>query len=135
MDVTLSWHGSFADAEVNRLHAEAFGTRVYADEEWPWRRLVEAHSLGWCIARSGEELVGFVNVLWDGLVHAWIQDVMVAASARGQQIGTRLVQAAADGARRAGCETLHVDFDDELRPFYYDACGFTPTNGGLLHLQ
>jgi hypothetical protein len=27
------------------------------------------------------------------------------------------------------------DFDDELRSFYYDACGFRPTNAGLIALQ
>lgn len=135
MAITVRWRGEFIDAEVNALHAEAFGTRVYSEEEWPWRRLVEAHSLGWCVARSGDELVGFANVVWDGLVHAWIQDVMVASSARGAGVGTALVRAAADGVRAAGCETLHVDFADDLRPFYYDACGFAPTNGGLLHLR
>jgi hypothetical protein len=41
---------------------------------------------------------------------------------------------ARDGARTAGCEWLHVDFDDDLRPFYFDACGFTPTNAGLIRL-
>jgi hypothetical protein len=45
-----------------------------------------------------------------------------------------VVATAAQGAREAGCEWLHVDFDDDLRPFYYDACGFTPTNAGLLRL-
>jgi hypothetical protein len=29
---------------------------------------------------------------------------------------------------------LHVDFDDHLRTFYYDACGFTPTNAGPIAL-
>lgn len=143
--ITVGWRAPFHDTEVNRLHAEAFGTRVYADDEWPWRRLVETHSLGWCVARwaptgssapagKGPDLLGFANVLWDGLVHAWIQDVMVASSARGAGVGTALVRAAADGARAAGCESLHVDFDDDLRAFYYDACGFTRTNGGLLAL-
>lgn len=27
-----------------------------------------------------------------------------------------------------------VDFEDDLRPFYLDACGFTPTTAGLLAL-
>jgi GNAT superfamily N-acetyltransferase len=97
--------------------------------------LTARHSLGWVVARRVGDVVGFVNVLWDGLVHAWIQDVMVATSARGNDIGTTLVARAADGARAAGCEWLHVDFDDELRPFYFDACGFRPTNAGLISLQ
>jgi len=39
-----------------------------------------------------------------------------------------------DGAKAAGCEYLHVDFEDHLSSFYYDACGFVPTNAGLLAL-
>jgi hypothetical protein len=32
------------------------------------------------------------------------------------------------------CEWLHVDFEDHLRAFYFDACGFEPTNAGLIGL-
>jgi GNAT superfamily N-acetyltransferase len=67
-------------------------------------------------------------------VHAWIQDVMVAERAGRRGVGTTLVRAAADGARAAGCEVLHVDFDDELTAFSIGACGFTPTRAGLLDL-
>jgi GNAT superfamily N-acetyltransferase len=132
--VIYQWRGDFASAEVNALHAEAFRTRVYDDSEWNWRELVLRHSLGWVAARDDGILVGFANVLWDGLAHAWLQDVMVAGAVRGRGIGTALVHAARDGARAAGCEYLHVDFDDGLRHFYYDACGFEPTNAGLLNL-
>jgi hypothetical protein len=45
-------------------------------------------------ARQGRELVGFVNVAWDGVVHAFVLDTMVA----------------------------------------FDACGFVPTNAGLIEL-
>ena len=86
-------------------------------------------------ARDGDRLVGFVNVLWDGLVHAWLQDTMVATEARGRRIGTELVARARDGAREAGCEWLHVDFDEDLEPFYLGACGFTATSAGLIELQ
>jgi GNAT superfamily N-acetyltransferase len=128
------WRGNFTNVEANRLHAEAFRTRVFSDDEWNWLDLVTSHSLGWVTARDGEELVGFINVLWDGLVHAWIQDTMVATSRRGLDIGTDLVAAARAGAKNAGCEWLHVDFDEHLKPFYFDACGFTPTTAGLIAL-
>jgi GNAT superfamily N-acetyltransferase len=134
MTLQTSWRGQFTNDEANRLHAGAFETRLYSAAEWDWQRLVQAHSLGWVIARSASELVGFVNVIWDGLVHAWIQDEIVASSARRGGIGRELIRVAAQGAREAGCEILHVDFDDHLRPFYFDACGFTPTNAGLLRL-
>jgi ribosomal protein S18 acetylase RimI-like enzyme len=132
--VTYEWCGAFTNREVNELHAEAFETRVFSESEWNWRELVSKHSLGWVTARQGEALVGFVNVIWDGLVHAWIQDVVVASHARRRGIGVALVTAAREGARAAGCEWLHVDFDDDLRSFYYDACGFVKTNAGVMHL-
>ena len=96
---------------------------------------VERHSLGWVCARDGAELVGFVNVAWDGVVHAFVLDTMVAAGARRHGVGTRLVEVAVERSRAAGCEWLHVDFEDHLRGFYFDACGFTPTNAGLIQLE
>lgn len=135
MTTAYEWRGTFTNQEINALHAEAFGTRVFDEPEWNWLELVHRHSLGWVIARDDTELAGFVNVLWDGLVHAWLQDTMVAAKARDRGIGTGLVARARDGAKAAGCEYLHVDFDDHLRPFYFGACGFAPTNAGLLSLD
>jgi GNAT superfamily N-acetyltransferase len=134
MTISYLWRGDVANAELNALHAEAFDTRVYDDEEWDWVRQLRDHSLGWVLARDGDTLVGFVNVLWDGLVHAWIQDTMVATSARHQGLATELVTRAITESRAAGCEWLHVDFEDHLRPFYLEACGFTPTNAGLIEL-
>lgn len=133
--IDIAWRGEFTNAEVNALHAEAFETRVFDESEWNWRDLCAQHSLGWVVARDGEGIVGFVNVLWDGLVHAWIQDVMTAGRAARQGVGSAVVAAARDGARAAGCEFLHVDFDDHLRDFYFGACGFSPTNAGLIVLQ
>jgi GNAT superfamily N-acetyltransferase len=132
--ITYRWRGDFTNAEINELHAEAFETRVFDEAEWNWMTLLGRHSLGWVVARDGGTLVGFVNVVWDGQVHAWLQDTMVAAGARHHGIGTELVALAVNESRAAGCEWLHVDFDDHLRPFYLEACGFTPTNAGLIEL-
>ena len=70
MPVNYEWRGDFTNQEVNVLHAEAFNTRMFDASEWDWVQLVQRHSLGWVVARDGADLVGFVNVLWDGLVHA-----------------------------------------------------------------
>jgi GNAT superfamily N-acetyltransferase len=134
-ETVFEWRGAFSNQEVNELHAEAFETRVFDESEWNWRELTAKHSLGWVTARRGEQLVGFVNVLWDGLVHAWIQDVMVASTARRERIGVRLVLAARDGAAKAGCDFLHVDFAEDMRRFYIDECGFTAVPGGLMRLR
>jgi len=137
VDVSINymWRGNFTNDEANQLHAEAFNTRVFDASEWDWVQLTSAHSLGWVTARDANTLVGFVNVISDGLVHAWLQDTMVAAAARGQGVGTRLVAEATNEARAAGYEWLHVDFDDHLRAFYFESCGFSPTNAGLIALS
>lgn len=129
--VTYEWRGLFASAEVSTLHAEAFRHPPRADD---WRAQVERHSLGWACARDGDDLAGFVNVAWDGGVHAFILDTVVAAGIRRQGIGTGLVALAAQEARRAGCEWLHVDFEEHLRPFYLHSCGFKPSDAGLIAL-
>jgi GNAT superfamily N-acetyltransferase len=134
MAIRYEWRGDFASAEANALHAECFDHPVLPDHEWDWKAQVDRHSLGWVCARNGDELVGFVNVAWDGTVHAFLLDTMVATRARRSGVGTRLVELAVDGARTAGCEWLHVDFDDHLRDFYFGACGFVPTNAGLIEL-
>ena len=135
MTITYEWRGELRNEELNSLHAEAFATRVFTSDEWNWHTLLARHSLGWVVARDGVVLVGFINVVWDGLAHAWLQDTMVASSAGRRGIGTELVAVARTNARQAGCEWLHVDFDDHLDSFYFDACGFTPTRAGLIALQ
>ena len=132
MTIDYVWRGTFGNDEFHVLHAEAFETRIFDDD---WVALTDRHSLGWVTATDDGQLVGFVNVIWDGLVHAWLQDTMVARSHRGKGIATQLVAISREHAAEAGCEWLHVDFDDELRPFYFEACGFKPTNAGLIALQ
>ena len=132
MPITYEWRGEFDNREVNELHAAAFDHRVL-DEDWNGQLI--GHSLGWVCARDSATLVGFVNVAWDGGVHAFVLDTMVSAQAGRQGVGTELVRLAVAAARAAACEWLHVDFEDHLRAFYFDACGFTPTNAGLIRLQ
>jgi ribosomal protein S18 acetylase RimI-like enzyme len=129
--VGYEWRGQFDSPELDALHAEAF---VHRETSLDWRSQVEGHSLGWVCARDEHGLVGFVNVPWDGASHAFIVDTIVAARARRQGIGTRLVVIAIEGARAAGCEWLHVDFEADLAPFYLEACGFEPTRAGLIRL-
>jgi hypothetical protein len=133
-NIHYDWRGAFSNAEIHALHAQAFQTRLYDESEWNWVDQCERYSLGWVVARHNGYFVGFANVLWDGLVHAFIEDVMVDATMRHRHIGVGLVHAARDGTKAAGCEFLHVGFEEGLRPFYIDACGFSPVLGGLMEL-
>ena len=94
---------------------------------------VLARSLAHVGAYDGETLVGFVNVAWDGGVHAFILDTCVDPGYRRQGIALRLVQQAADLAGQRGAEWLHVDFEPHLEGFYRQ-CGFGPRAAGLMRL-
>ncbi|GGX20458.1 GNAT family N-acetyltransferase [Streptomyces noursei] len=131
MAITYQWRGDVDNASLNALHADGFGSPVAQTD---WRTRLERHSLGWVCAREDGSLVGFVNVAWDGGVHAFLLDTVVARDRRSHGIGAGLVAIAAEQARAAQCAWLHVDFEDHLRAFYFDACGFTRTTAGLIAL-
>ena len=130
--VNYAWRDPFRSEEVEQLHAQCFDRPP--DFTWNWYAQVEQNSLGWVSARAGEELVGWVNVAWDGAGHAFILDTIVDPSFRRQGIATALVQEATKRAREADCEWLHVDFEEHLRSFYLAACGFSSTPAGVIRL-
>ena len=132
MQDIIEWRGEFANSELNSLHAECFDHRLLEDDWWSQ---VNRFSLGWSCVRRAGKLVGFVNVAWDGGVHAFVLDTMVTPSLRRNGLATAMVREAAERAKQAGCEWLHVDFDPDLRRFYFDACGFKPTDAGVIPLM
>lgn len=130
--VLLLWRGAFANDELNQLHAECFEHELLAHDWWAQ---VSAFSLGWVCARLDGRLVGFVNVAWDGGAHAFLLDTLVAEALRRRGLATRLIAMATDEARATSCEWLHVDFEPHLQDFYFKACGFRPTDAGLIALN
>ncbi|MGW0858856.1 GNAT family N-acetyltransferase [Streptomyces sp. NPDC002690] len=131
MTITYVWRDDFDDTALDALHAEGFGGSATGMD---WRARLERHSLGWVCARADGSLIGFVNVLWDGGSHAFLLDTVVARGHRSRGVGVTLVAIATDEARAAGCAWLHVDFEEHLRAFYVDACGFRVTAAGLIAL-
>ena len=131
-DPRFEWRGTFSSDELNALHAECFEHRLFDDDWW---KQVNTFSLGWVCMRVAGQLTGFVNVAWDGGVHAFLLDTMVAAPWRRQGHATRLVEEAVAQAKLSQCEWLHVDFDPHLRDFYAGACKFAPTDAGLIRLR
>jgi ribosomal protein S18 acetylase RimI-like enzyme len=120
------------DAELSALHAAAFEGELSVE---PWAERLERWALTWVGAFSNDQLVGFVQVCWDGGAHAFVLDTTVRPDHGRRGIGKQLVLTAAAEARAAGCEWLHVDFEPHLKAFYLEACGFRPTEAGLLKLR
>ena len=128
-EAVLAWRGPLTDDEMVDLVRSHGGSPVPG-----WWDSIRPHSLGWVTARAGGTLLGFVNVAWDGGDHAFLLDTKTRGDHQREGIGAMVVAAAAARARAAGCEWLHVDFRSELRSFYVGACGFRPTDAGLIHL-
>ena len=129
--ISQEWRGVFENGELRKLHTDGFRDDT-ASIDWLGR--LTRHSLGWVCARLDGDLVGFVNVAWDGGTHAFLLDTVVSSAIRHQGVGRALVTTAATQAKAAGCEWLHVDFEEHLSAFYVAACGFTETRAGLLAL-
>ncbi len=105
---------------------------------WPGHRdrdfaTALVRSLGYVCAFSGDQLVGFVNVAWDGYAHAFLLDPTVDPRYRRRGIGTELIQRAAALSRERGVEWLHVDYEPNLLEFYR-LCGFGSTSAGIMRL-
>ena len=130
-ELVLSWRGELSDAEMVEL-VDSYGGNSVAG----WWDLIRPHSFGWVTARDRDGLlVGFVNVVSDGCDHAFLIDTKTHGDYQRRGIGTRVVAQAAEQARSAGHEWLHVDFEPHLSSFYFDACGFEPTDAGLIRLR
>jgi GNAT superfamily N-acetyltransferase len=91
-------------------------------------------SLGYVCAFSGDVLVAFVNVAWDGGKHAFILDACVLPEFRLQGVASRIVRNAIELARAGGAEWIHVDYEEHLDAFY-KSCGFRSTLAGLIDLR
>jgi len=127
--VDLDWRAPLTDEELCELVASHGGAPVPG-----WWDRIRPHALGWVTARDGGELVGFVNVAWDGGDHAFLLDTKTRGDRQREGIATAVVARATQEARAAGCEWLHVDFRPALAPLYVGACGFRPTDAGVIHL-
>lgn len=129
--IRYEWRGEITDGEMVALVCSHGGNTAAG-----WWNRVRPHSLGWVVARTEDnQIAGFVNVAWDGADHAFLLDTKVRGDLQRQGIGTALVTTATGRAREAGCEWLHVDFEPHLRSFYFDSCGFDPTEAGLIRLR
>lgn len=132
MDVKYHVRFEIDDAQLSALHSRAFAEPLSVVA---WQQRLARHAVSWVGAFDGDELVGFVQLVWDGGQHAFLLDTIVDPAHQHSGIGRTLVSHAAGAARLAGCRWLHVDYEPHLEHFYLDVCGFRPTAAGLARLS
>lgn len=126
MELRIDPHPS--NGELNALWQAA-----WSDPDMRDFRPVLSRSLAHVGAYRDERLIGFVNVAWDGGIHALLLDTCVHPAFRHRGVATALVKAAKDCAQARGAHWLHVDFEPHLAEFYRN-CGFVPTSAGVIRL-
>lgn len=127
--ITLERRPSLSDDALNSLFQAAWDGR-------PTRRHqpILARSLTWIGAFEGDQLVGFVNLAWDGGAHTFLLDPTVHPRRQRQGIGRALVrEAIAVATETAGVAWVHVDYEPHLTGFY-ETIGFTATAAGVYQL-
>jgi GNAT superfamily N-acetyltransferase len=119
---------------TNESLNELFGVAWPEHSHRDFRPVLERSLAYICAYDANRHLIGFVNVAWDGGIHAFLLDTTVHPDWRRRGIGRNLVRHAEHFARESGMEWLHVDFDPPLRDFYL-GCGFQPTEAGLIGFE
>lgn len=127
-DIEYRLGAAVTDEQLNGLFSES----------WPnYRRAsfrsVLKEGLTYICAFRKEQLVGYVNIAWDGRSHAFVLDPTVHPLCRQQGIGRQLVMRGIAAAKEAGVEWVHVDFEPHLREFYRQ-CGFQASEAGVINV-
>ena len=130
IDSTISYRISppITNDALNALFGASWPDHAWSDFE-----PALSHSLAYICAYQQDRLIGFVNLAWDGGVHAFLLDTTVLPAFRRHGIGRELVIGAAQVARERAIEWLHVDYEPHLEAFYR-GCGFRHTEAGLMRL-
>ena len=129
-DITLLVCPNINESELHMLYGAAWPAH---DPEYNFLPILVRSPIYVC-AYSGERLVGWVYVAWDGGEHAFLLEPTVHPDWQHRGVGTAIVRRATEECRARGMEWLHVDYEERLAPFY-EACGFTHSAAGLIRLD
>lgn len=99
--------------------------KLYNDAEWfAYTKDLEVlqralkHSLEVISAWNGDELVGLIRAVGDGLTILYIQDVLVLGSYQNQGIATQLMQQMLDQYKHVRQKVLLTEDAPDVRHFY-----------------
>ncbi|WP_099355057.1 GNAT family N-acetyltransferase [Fredinandcohnia onubensis] len=119
---------------INREHLE----RLYNDVEWyAYTQDLEVlqqaleQSLEVVSAWDGEELVGLIRIIGDGLTIIYIQDILVLNAYQNQGIATQLMQQVLKKYKNVRQKVLLTEEAPDVRHFY-EKNGFQSCDNGSL---
>lgn len=121
--------GAIAFTETPREPDAMAAAQMLADAYWndvfDVQQIAEAHrgSSAWVVAHDATgQLVASARAISDGVKHAWIYDVIVAAELRGSGVGAALMRCLLNHPRVRGCAFVHLGTRDAQT--FYERLGF-----------
>jgi GNAT superfamily N-acetyltransferase len=93
--------------------------------------LILARSYAHYSIADDSHLIGFVNVISDGVADAFLVDLMVHPDFQHQGIGKALIAHAINDLKAEGIRCIQSIFAPELEPFY-QVCGFHIVKAGII---
>ena|SRR5690625_3958932 len=112
--------------------------KLYNDVEW-WAYTKDLMILEQAIERSlevvsawnGEQLVGLIRVVGDGLTIIYIQDLLVLNTYQNQGIATQLIQQVLKKYKNVRQKVLLTEESSDVR-YFYEKNGFKSCDQGFL---
>ncbi len=113
-------------ADVAALYQEG----GWWDSSWDMRMIGEiiSHSFRFLVVRNEGSLLGMGRIITDGVSDAYLQDIFVTEPARGNRIGTMLVQNLLKICKEAGIGWIGITAAPDTE-YFYRQFGFARMGG------
>lgn len=110
---------------TEELYDQAY-TKAYPNDTCDYTAYIDNNDKTIFLAYSDTECIGQIVLKRDWNKYAFIEDICVAKSARGQGVGTGLIKRAAEWAKKANLKGLALETQDNnlWACRFYAKCGF-----------
>ena len=88
----------------------------------------------WAGCFDGDQLIGYADMVSDGVADAYIRDLVVHPDYQNRGIGSHLLSLLVETARDAGIRMVNTVFEPGLTEFYRKA-GFHLVSGGMIEFR
>ncbi len=119
------------DAQLAGSAVEELRVRVGWDGMQGYYQQILLRSYAHFSIQQDGQLIGFVNVISDGIADAFLVDLMVHPDFQRRGLGQALVRHAIQALKADGIRCIEAIFDPALEGFY-QRCGFYVLRAGII---
>jgi ribosomal protein S18 acetylase RimI-like enzyme len=127
MNFTIIKQAPISGGQVEALRAAVGWDR----QEGKYDRILARSYTHYSVSDDDKGLIGFLNVISEGIGDAFLVDLIVHPEFQGQGIGQALVARAIHDLTADGIQFIQVIFVEELESFYR-RCGFNILRAGVI---